>query len=155
MKNIYIACVVILCVILGISYIKKDTKVAVFPQIEQEILACAGIEISSPLASSTVSFPLSVSGTIHPIAYPGTWIVFEGEAGTVVVVDSAGNTISDPVIMSLDVDWMNTDPKPFSLSIPSLTIIPSDSNITLHFTDNNPSGDGQFRICDVSVNLLD
>ncbi len=151
MKKIFLLLIAVLGIVLVVLYSKKEVVAPL--QVEQHTVACSGIEIISPIASSAVFFPLSVSGTIHPIAHPGTWIVFEGEAGSVVVLDSNGNAVSDPAILSLEGEWMNTDPKPLSVVIPALTSIPSDPSITLHFTDNDPSGEGNYHTCDIPVLL--
>ena len=118
--------------------------------------ACNGIQITSPAAGSQVSFPLTITGIIHPVGTvfpPNPWIVFEAEAGTVVVKNAAGTAISTPKLLTLTVDWMNTDPKPFSVTIPSLSQVPSNPNLTLYFQDNNPSGDGNYHTCSVAVHL--
>ncbi len=118
--------------------------------------ACTGIQITSPAAGSQVAFPLTISGIIHPtgtVFPPNPWIVFEGEAGTVIVKNSTGTAISPLKILTLNVDWMNTTPKPFSVTIPSISQVPSNSNLILYFEDNNPSGDGNYHTCSVPVHL--
>lgn len=114
---------------------------------------CPGFAIVSPSPEDTVSFPLTIIGTIHPINNPGPWVVFEGEAGSVNVQDTHGAILSDNVILTLDVPWMNTDPKPFSVIIPELTSAPTTADLKLVFTDNNVAGpdEGQTHQCMLSI----
>ncbi len=118
--------------------------------------ACTGIQITSPAAGSQVSFPLTISGIIHPtgtVFPPNPWIVFEGEAGTVSVLNAGGTPISPMKILTLNVDWMNTTPKPFSVTIPSLSQVPSNPNITLNFADNQQQDGAPSHTCSVPVHL--
>lgn len=114
---------------------------------------CSGILISSPVAGSQVSFPLTISGTIHPLSNPGPWVVFEGEAGSVTVNNASGTVISPMKLLTLNVDWMNSNPKPFSVTIPSLSQVPSNPNITLNFVDNQQQDDAPSHTCSVQVHL--
>lgn len=116
--------------------------------------SCPGISISSPLSNTQIAFPLTVQGVIHPVANPGPWGVFEGEAGHVVVKDGNGNIKSNAVILALSGEWMNTNPKPFSVIIPSLTESPYSSEVFLHFSDNNPMDGAIPRVCDVPVSVV-
>ncbi len=118
--------------------------------------ACPGIQITSPISGSQVSFPLTISGIIHPtgtVFPPNPWIVFEGEAGTVTVNNAAGTVISPMKLLTLSVDWMNTDPKPFSVTIPNLSQVPNNPNITLNFVDNQQQDGAPSHTCSVPVHL--
>lgn len=114
---------------------------------------CPGFIVTSPSAGDVVTFPLTISGTVHPTSHPGQWIVFEGEAGVVVAKDVNSTVISGPGIMSLNVEWMNSNPKPFSVTIPALTSVPSTNAINLVFTDNNASDEGTSHTCVLGVTL--
>ncbi len=125
---------------------------------EQAILQygqCPGFIVDSPAAGDSVTFPLTITGTIHPASNPGPWVVFEGEAGTVRVMDTNGGVRSDVAILSLDVPWMNSDPKPFSVTIPELTSTPYTNNVALVFRDNNVAGpdEGQTHQCVLSIGV--
>lgn len=115
--------------------------------------SCPGISIASPQSNTQVTFPLTVQGVIHPTSHPGPWVTFEGEAGHVIVKDGNGNVKSNPVILNLNVPWMNLDPKPFSVIIPSLTSSPYDQNIWLHFSDNNPMDNAVVNTCVMPLSL--
>jgi hypothetical protein len=120
--------------------------------------ACPGILVALPLAGSQVSFPLTIMGTIHPVGTvfsPNPWIVFEANAGSVVVKNAAGITISTAKPLTLSGEWMNTAPKPFSVTIPSISQVPSNPNLTLYFVDDNAAGDGEGmqHTCSVQVRL--
>ena len=97
----------------------------------------AGLAILSPEEGDTVTFPLTVTGIVHPLGIDSDpWAVFEGEAGTVIVQDTAtGADISNQAILSLTGPWMHSDPKPFSIMIPELTSAPTTENIKLFFRD--------------------
>lgn len=118
--------------------------------------ACTGIQIISPIAGSQVSFPLTISGIVHPsgtVFPPNPWIVFEANAGSIVVKNAISTTISTPKPISLSGEWMNTNPKPFSVTIPSISQVPSNPNLTLYFVDDNAAGDGNYHTCSVQVHL--
>ncbi|MBP6925911.1 MAG: hypothetical protein KBC22_02560 [Candidatus Pacebacteria bacterium] len=116
---------------------------------------CPGFIITSPTVGEIVTFPLTITGTIHPASNPGPWIVFEGEAGTVRAYDMNGNVLSGLGLLSLDVPWMNTDPKPFTITIPELISAPYTSQINLVFQDNNPAGpdEGQTHTCNLGLHV--
>jgi hypothetical protein len=116
-------------------------------------LSCSGISITSPQSNTQVTFPLTVQGVIHPVANPGPWGVFEGEAGHVVVKDGNGNVQSNTAIITLSGEWMNTNPKPFSVSIPSLTGSPYSSEVFLHFSDNNPMDNAVVNTCVIPLTI--
>jgi|GEM_PF-3379627 len=126
----------------------------VFKQ-KNEMSSCLGLAITAPTTLENLSFPLEVSGFIHPTSNAQDWTVFEGEAGHVVVKDMQDILLAGPVIMSLSIDWMNADPKPFSIMIPSLSVIPSDMNAQLIFADNNPAGpdEGQSHECMLPITI--
>lgn len=120
------------------------------------VAACNGIQITSPAAGSQVSFPLTITGIVHPVGTvfpPNPWIVFEGEAGSVVIKNSMGTVISPMKLLTLNVEWMNTDPKPFSVTIPSISQIPSNPNLTLYFVDNQQQDGAPSHTCSVQVHL--
>jgi len=114
---------------------------------------CPGFAVTSPAAGTAVTFPLTVTGTVHPASNPGPWIVFEGESGSVRVQDTNGGVRSEIIPLSLNVPWMNSDPKPFSVTIPALTSIPYTNNVMLVFKDNNVAGpgEGQTHQCVLSI----
>lgn len=116
---------------------------------------CPGFIITSPIAGEVVTFPLTITGTIHPASNPGPWIVFEGEAGSVRAYDTNGNVLSGLGLLSLDVPWMNSDPKPFSVVIPELISTPYTSQINLVFQDNNVAGpgEGQTHTCNLGLHV--
>jgi hypothetical protein len=123
------------------------------PQVAKEDVkeTCPGILVSVPRAGSKIGFPFGVSGVIHPVReHSSGWVVFEGQAGYVVVRDGEGNILSDLVPLKLTVDWMNIDPKPFSVTIPQLHSEPVGSKVELQFIDDNPSGEN-IHTCTVPI----
>lgn len=116
---------------------------------------CKAFVTTSPGAGSKVSFPLRVTGIVHPKYNTGRWTVFEANAGSVVVKDAAGNALTSAVPLSLSGEWMNTDPKPFSVTIPALTAnVAKDMLVDIVFTDDNPAGDeGTQHTCVLTVKI--
>lgn len=160
MKKIYLYIgIVVLLLTVFIVFLVKDPLINTnADKIKTETISCNGIEVTAPAPGSTVTFPLTIFGTIHPMGNIGTprpWGVFEAEAGTVVVKNQDGEVISSPVLMSLTGDWMNTDPKPFSVIVPALTTIPDDSSVSIYFGDNNAEDGISRHTCEIPVNLLD
>lgn len=115
---------------------------------------CPGIKITAPTSGKKVTFPLTVTGVVHPVASNASqWVVFEGEAGTVSIRgNNVDELIATPVIVKLEEEWMNTSPKQFSVTIPSL-INPKYSNkATLVFQDADASGQNQ-HACVVPITI--
>lgn len=123
--------------------------------IGSTILSCPGIAALAPAANTTVTLPLSVSGIIHPTENPGSWSVFEGQAGTVSIVSLSGDELAMPVPITLSVDWMNTNPKPFTATIPSLASTPSENLVFLKFRDDNAADlpEGVPHYCFIPITL--
>lgn len=152
---------VVLIIILGIFWIRSSSVQA--PTIDPIIpppsdttppptIACQGIQINTPIAGAQVTFPLTITGIVHPTGNSGPWIVFEANAGSVVVKDSTGAIKSTPKALPIYVDWMNSNPKPFSVTIPALTGTPATNNLTLFFNDDDPSGENP-HYCSIPVTL--
>ena len=115
---------------------------------------CPGIKITSPTSGKKVTFPLTVTGIVHPVAANASqWVVFEGEAGTVSIRgNNVDELVASPVIIRLQEDWMNTNPKSFTATIPS-RINPKYSNkATLVFQDADASGQNQ-HACVVPITI--
>lgn len=100
--------------------------------------SCDGITISSPTPNSVVTFPLTLAGTIHPDGPedPGHWVVFEANGGPVKIVDDNNQVLAQSFI-SLQGDWMNTDPKPFTLTMNALDQQPGTPEGKIIFTEDN------------------
>lgn len=112
------------------------------PVVAQKAYKC-GLTVDTPLPGSTVSFPLTITGTIHNAVATDncTWTLFEGQAGT---VSAALNNIMDvgftPIVLSGD--WMTSGPVPFSITFIPASPIATGTPVTLTFVEENPSGEG-------------
>ncbi len=148
-----------LIIILGIFWIRFSSVQA--PTVDPVVpppsdttppptVACQGIQINTPIAGAQVTFPLTITGTVHPTGNSSPWIVFEANAGNVVVKDSTGATKSTPKALPISGDWMNSNPKPFSVTIPVLTGTPATNALTLLFSDDDPSGENP-HYCSIPV----
>lgn len=168
-RNTHIFIVILLALIVGFGIARltqqRSAPVAPAPitQTPLEIpnnatqlsqVSCPGFTVSSPLSNQQVSFPLTITGTVHPMNNPGPWAVFEGQAGTVWITDMQGNPLSTQKPISLTVDWMNTNPKPFSVTIPALTQS-TVGNAILQFKDGNQADESErpSSYCQVSIQL--
>ncbi len=168
-KLAYLLVVVILALVavLGLGYfgvpennddILSDRPTLTIPPTENTIFSCPGIRLSYPAQPTTtpptVTFPLTLTGVIHPEGTkPGEWIVFEGEAGVLRMIDHYGKElIPYPILLDLDGDWMNLDPKPFSVTFPALVADPADGIIDILITDNDASGENTHE-CHFSVRV--
>lgn len=109
--------------------------------VAQKAYRC-GMTIDTPAPSATVSFPLTVMGTVHnAVATDGCrWTLFEGQAGTVAVKDQTGNTLALVPFMTTTTDWMTDGPVPFSATLTPATPIATGTVLTLVVTEEDPSG---------------
>jgi hypothetical protein len=109
--------------------------------VAQKAYHC-GMTVDSPIPSASVSFPLTVTATVHNAAATDgcRWTLFEGQAGTVALNDQAGNTLMLLPFMTTSGDWMTDAPVQFSATIAPATAIPSGTPLTLVFTEEDPSG---------------
>jgi hypothetical protein len=101
-----------------------------------------GMTVTSPLAGSTVSFPLTVNGGIDNLAATDncTWIMFEGMAGTVTISDMSGPQAT--VGLAVVGDWTGNVPVTFTgILNPPVVFLPG-TPLTLTFNEEDPSGEG-------------
>lgn len=90
------------------------------------------IIISSPEKGETISSPLAIVGQING----GGWSGFEGQAGTVQLLDADGKVVST-AILEPTTDWMRL-PTKFKATLNFSS--PAEQNGTLVFKNENPSG---------------
>lgn len=103
----------------------------------------SGIEITSPKINEEISSPLKITGIVNG----GGWGGFEGQVGTVKLIDSKGEQLGQTVILSATTDWMKA-PISFEANLDFVSSEPQ--NGTLTFYNENPSGlieyDKQFSL---------
>ncbi len=147
MKKTLIIIVLVVIIILTTLVIPSKTSAPITQNPQPQHITyygqCPGFMVTSPAAGSAVTFPLTLQMTVHPTGSPaGSWGVFEGQAGSVVVKDVQGNTISQAIPLSLGTqDWMTGDPISFSTTIPSITPQPTGSTVYFEFNDDDASGE--------------
>ncbi|HYC82951.1 MAG TPA: peptidoglycan-binding protein [Candidatus Paceibacterota bacterium] len=95
--------------------------------------SAAGLRISSVMPDQAVSLPLVIKGT----ANGGGWNAFEGEVGSVRLLDAAGKTIATG-ILTVQGEWMQPNVK-FETVLRS-DIKPSTPTGSLVFVNSNASG---------------
>ena len=98
-----------------------------------------GLTVTAPLQNNVVSFPLTVSGVVNNQAATDscTWVLFEGQAGTVSISNGATTYATVPV--TLLGDWMTSGPVNFSATLTPVVSIPSGAPLTITFNEENPS----------------
>jgi hypothetical protein len=103
------------------------------PRWKEGPLMPAPIEIFSPALNSEISFPLKITGRVNGYGWAG----FEGQVGTVRILNSLGATKGSAVLTATS-DWTKL-PTDFEAII-NPNFIGSDS-ASLLFANENPSGD--------------
>ena len=91
-----------------------------------------GIQISFPKENGTISSPLKIIGTVNGAGWAG----FEGQVGTVELLDNKGNKIASSILKATT-DWTKP-PVSFESDLVFQTKI--TGNATLLFSNENPSG---------------
>jgi len=97
-------------------------------------LSCA-IQMDNISSGDTVTSTINITGQIIPSS-SCPWVKFEGQGGTVVAKDSLNIEISNKEILSIDGDWMNTDPFNFDVTL-NLQSIPPSNIAYIYFQDDN------------------
>lgn len=99
------------------------------------------IEVTSPKANEEISSPLKITGSVNTGANPGVksggWGGFEGQVGTVKLLDNNGNQLGQAAILVAITDWM----QPYVNFEATLNFISPAAQLgTLVFYNENPSG---------------
>ena len=116
----------------------------------ETVLTQCGFTINSPLANASVSFPLTIQGTVdnaNASSLGCSWTMFEGEAGTAQLYFwEAGNNsrhvLNTPFIVKVT-NRMTTGPVAASVVINfnnSWIWLSSWTPMKIVFTEENPSG---------------
>ncbi len=82
--------------------IQNNTTTAQQNQVTQQ-QKVEGIQIDSPQAAQGVSSPLKITGSVNG----GGWSGFEGQVGTLQLLDGKGNKLADGVLKATT-DWTKT-----------------------------------------------
>ena len=111
-------------------------------------LSHCGLTINYPTPTSTVSFPVTISGTIdnnNASTLGCSWTMYEGQAGTAQLYFLENNNwhqINTPFILHVS-DWMTLGPVLFSVIINfnnNWIGLSSGTPMKIIFTEENPSG---------------
>jgi len=126
-KNIWIV------VILGLVIIVLLGILVFLPVKHTTPQAVSGIEVISPKVNEEISSPIKITGVVNGEGWAG----FEGQVGTVKLMDYKGNQIATGVLLATT-DWTNSQVSfATTLTFQSKTIGP----MNLIFINENPSGD--------------
>ncbi|MGA2418129.1 MAG: Gmad2 immunoglobulin-like domain-containing protein [Candidatus Staskawiczbacteria bacterium] len=135
-KEIWILIILTIIIVLLIAVLswpanknnqQTTTKNNQLPQQKVE-----GIQINFPKANQEISSPLKISGSVNN----GGWSGFEGQVGTVQLLDDKGNKITSGVLKAIT-DWTKS-PVQFESTLNFQTKIKGSA--TLLFSNENPSG---------------
>lgn len=135
MKKEFLILIILFVVILVLAgmliFLKPgNKKVTETPANPQQI---EGIQVLSPKEGSTTTSPIKITG----ITNGGGWNGFEGQVGTVKLLDYKGNEIVTGILKATT-DWMKP-PVSFETNLEFKTDYKGPA--TLLFSNENPSGD--------------
>jgi len=102
--------------------------------------AC-GLTLADPIPGGTVSFPLTIHVAVDNTQAQSlgcSWSVFEAQAGNVKVLDANGAEVGMGLVQTTE-DWMTPSRVDYYSTI-TLFATPISKNLTLIFTEDNPSG---------------
>ena len=141
MKKEYLLIIILAVIIIVLTAVlfmpTKNNKQTV-------IAPTTGILVVLPKAGQTYSSPLQITGVVSGNGWSG----FEGQVGTVNVVDYQGNIVTTAVLKATT-EW-TTLPTKFE-AILNFDIV---GPVTLQFKNENPSGDpSKDKIFSLNVNL--
>jgi hypothetical protein len=101
-------------------------------QSNQTTQQVEGIQVISPQNNAEVSSPLKITGSVNS----GGWAGFEGQVGTVQLLDYKGNKVAEGILKATT-DWTKP-PVQFESTLAFTTKTPGP--MTLLFSNENPSG---------------
>ena len=121
--------IILVAVLLWPVNMAKNNNKQIQPVVQQKV---EGIQIISPKQNEEISSPIKITGSVNA----GGWGGFEGQVGTVQLLDYKGNKIASGVLKATT-DWTKP-PVSFesALTFQSKTTGP----MTLLFSNENPSG---------------
>jgi hypothetical protein len=125
----------LLIIILGVIIVVLAGALLVLPSPSKAPVQnnTEGLQIISPKSGQDVASPLKIIGT----ANGGGWSGFEGQVGTIKMVDYKGNVLATGILTAVT-DWTKS---PLSFET-TLNFMPYNSlPIALEFKNENPSGD--------------
>ncbi len=138
-------------VFVGHYLIRKNNIPANTPPVEVAKGKC-GLTIVSPAPQTVVSFPLPIHVIVDNTqaqALGCSWTVFEAQAGNVKVFDQNSQEVGFSTLTTTE-DWMTANPVNYYGTL-VLAGTPASNNLTLVFTEDNPSGEGPIDTFTMSV----
>jgi len=125
---------IIILTVLGVMALVFGTVVLLWNKTTEVFLpeVGSGIEVFLPNANSEISTPLEIKGTVSG----NGWIGFEGQVGTVKLLDSGGNKLASGILRATT-DWTQS-PVRFESTLDF--VYPNLDTGSLVFNNENPSG---------------
>src|SRR3989344_3841984 len=107
-----------------------------------------GIVVTTPLANGTTTMPIAIKGSVQG----SDWAGFEGQTGSVVLLDSADKQLAGPVPLTATTDWMQPDVD-FSATIGDSKLAKTliGKTVTLRFRSESPRGEEFQKTFDLLV----
>ena len=125
---------------INLHFSKYDVLPGVFGEQEvyvpRSIFIKSNLTISSPNKFAKVKFPLEVKGFVEKRTDQTTWVIFEGEAGNIKVINEDGEILGTGILRA-EGEWMTDEIVKVS-SVISLNNPIKSQNIKLIITENNP-----------------
>lgn len=117
-----------------------DANVNIAPQSGTQCTP-ANLVIQQPTPGTHVTFPITLTGVVdNRTKKDCTWVLFEGQAGTIEVRDAQGNLVGQGILGALG-DWMADAPVKVEGTV-ELLKPPTGPAMTVTITEENPSGVG-------------
>ena len=131
---------IIIVILIGILiFVPAKQSKNIQPVVAQDI------QITSPKANEEISSPVKIIGVVNGNGWSG----FEGQVGTVTLVDEKGKDITEGVL-GATTDWTKL-PTSFETTLNFASFVESAH---LHFKNENPSGDpSRDKTFDLDVNI--
>lgn len=134
------------------TLLKKDTdKIAEIP-VKEEVpvvqTETRTIVIENPVANATTTIPILIKGSV----YGNGWVAYEGQAGTVSILDEAGKVVVEATPLKVSGEWMKL-PANFEVTVGDEKLAKSLAGkiATLRFVAENPSGKGETKTVDLKI----
>jgi hypothetical protein len=122
----------------------KKSEAPSVPNQPVTAVSHCGLTINAPLPQTVVSGPISISAVVDNTNMDQlgcSWTVFEAQAGTIELKDSNGTLLGFGLLTTTS-DWMTTAPVTYIGMVTPTAPIPSGTQLSLIFTEENPSGEG-------------
>ena len=132
MKKEFLLVIILAIIIIGLAVVLLWPKPANVGPTQKPVVI-EGIQVTLPKENANIVSPLKITGITNGAGWNG----FEGQVGTVKLLDSKGKQLGETAILSAKTEWT----KPPVTFETNLNFISTEAqNGTLVFSNENPSG---------------